>query len=217
MLVSRSLGVLRYADALAEMERVHAEVVREAPPGGGVVLHVEHPPVVTMGNRYLPGDMVLPEEALPARGIDFHKIDRGGSVTVHEPGQAVVYPIVKLHTVKLGARAFVSCLEEAMIGLCAAHGVAAARDPINPGVWVGQDKIGAIGIRILEGVAKHGLAFNVTNDLSTFSAIVPCGLRGRGVTSLGRVLGGRELSSTAVGEDLARRVVSELERALRSG
>jgi len=180
----RALGLLRYAETLAVMNETHARVVETSAPGDGEILVVEHPPVVTMGNRPMPGDMILSETELEARGIDFHKIDRGGSVTVHEPGQAVVYPIVKLDRARLGAKAFVTALEEAMIALCAEHGFEASRNLENPGVWVGNDKIGAIGIRIADGVTKHGLAFNLTGDLATFAAVVPCGLRGRGVTSL---------------------------------
>jgi lipoate-protein ligase B len=204
-LTLRPLGLLRYADALHLMEEVHARIKETAAPGEGELLVVEHPPVVTMGNRFLPEDMILAQADLLARGIDFHKIDRGGSVTVHEPGQAVVYPLVKLDRLRLGAKAFVHALEEAMILLCAEFGVVASRDPMNPGVWVGQNKIGAIGIRINGSVTKHGLAFNVVNDLSTFASIVPCGLRGRGVTTLAReskVHTFLPLEVTSVGERL---------------
>jgi lipoyl(octanoyl) transferase len=204
-LTLRPLGLLRYADALRLMEEAHARIRETAAPGEGEILVVEHPPVVTMGNRFLPEDMILTQAELLARAIDFHKIDRGGSVTVHEPGQVVIYPLVKLDRVRLGAKAFVHALEEAMILLCAEYGFVAARDALNPGVWVGENKIGAIGIRILEGVTKHGLAFNVVNDLSTFASIVPCGLRGRGVTTLAqesKVRTFRPLDVTSVGERL---------------
>lgn len=212
----RRLGLLRYSEALLQMEESHARVRREAGVGEGEILLVEHPAVVTMGNRFLPQDMILSEEELLARGIDFHRIDRGGSVTVHEPGQAVVYPLVKLGT-RLGPKAFVHALEDAMIALSAEFGVVATRDDVNPGVWVGLNKIGAIGIRIDGGVSKHGLAFNATNTLEVFEAIVPCGLRGRGVTNLereSRVRTFRSLDSFAVGERLGALVKERLKAVL---
>lgn len=201
----QQLGLVRYAEALRLMNEAHGRVKQGAAVGRGEILLVEHPPVVTMGNRFLPEDMILGEDDLLARGIDFHRIDRGGSVTVHEPGQAVVYPILKLGP-KLGPKAFVHALEDAMITLCAEYGFEAARDAVNPGVWVAMNKIGAIGIRIDGGVSKHGLAFNVTNTLSAFETIVPCGLRGRGVTNLereSRVRTFRPLCSFEVGGRLA--------------
>lgn len=205
----RNLGLVRYAEALKIMETTHAGVCA-SPSHSGVLLVVEHPPVVTMGNRPLESDMVIRPEGLAPLGIDFAKIDRGGSVTVHEPGQVVIYPIVRVDAKNLTVKKFVWILEESMIGVCAEFGVTAARDEINPGVWVGQNKIGAIGIRIQDHVSKHGLAFNVTNDLSTFRAIVPCGIRGRGVTSLAqelRALGRTEkISVTEIAQELAGRI-----------
>ena len=217
-LAVENLGLVRYAQALEKMNAEHQRIVLRVPPGSGVILRVEHPPVVTMGNRYVPGDMVLPEEALPARGIDFHRIDRGGSVTVHEPGQAVIYPLVKLDSVRLGVKRFVWCLEEAMIEVCAEFGVVAARDAANPGVWVGSDKVGAVGIRVASGVSKHGLAFNVCNDLSTFATIVPCGLRGKGVTSLAKLSGERGLLDfETVSRSLAERVREKILASFNQG
>lgn len=177
------LGLLRYAEALRLMETTHAELVSD-PSKTGTIFIVEHPPVVTMGNRNLQQDMLLGEEFLRQRGVDFAKVDRGGSVTVHEPGQLVVYPVLRLNSRTMGAKAFVTKLEQVMIDLCRLYEIEACRDAINPGVWVGKNKIGAVGVRISNAVSKHGLAFNVTNLLSTFEFIVPCGIRGRGVTSL---------------------------------
>jgi lipoyl(octanoyl) transferase len=216
-LTIRRLGLLRYAEALRIMGEAHQRVKAHAAPGEGEILVVEHPAVVTMGNRDLPDDLLATADELAAWGIDFHRIDRGGSVTVHEPGQAVVYPLVKLDRVRLGPKSFIRVLEDAMITLCAEHGFVAARDAVNPGVWVGANKIGAVGIRILEGVTKHGLAFNVDNDLSTFAAIVPCGLRGRGVTSLARerqVRAFRPILASEVGERLATLVSDGIESVL---
>lgn len=184
MLDVRYLNCMPYGEALALMEAVHAEVVVGRAQHRGVLLVVQHPPTVTMGKREMLTDMRVPPDQLKYQGVAYYKIDRGGSVTVHEPGQVVIYPIMHMDTYGHSVRSYVTALEEAMIQTCAHYGVAARRDAINPGVWVGENKIGAVGIRILNKVTKHGLAFNVTNTLGTFSTIVPCGIRGRGVTRL---------------------------------
>lgn len=205
----RSLGVMRFAEALRVMNECHAEVVASA-THSGFLLSVEHPPVVTMGNRFLSDDMLVLPEGLAQRGIDYAKTDRGGSVTVHEPGQCVLYPIVRLTSKSLTVRQFVTSLEQSMIETCLAFGVVAQRDTINPGVWVGANKIGAIGIRVSEHVSKHGLAFNVCNSLETFAAIVPCGLRGRGVTTLATETKSACLDFATVRAHLEKEVITRL-------
>lgn len=165
------------------MESIHSQIVSN-PKQEGVILVVQHPPTVTMGKRELYADMLVPPEQLKFKGVAFHKIDRGGSVTVHEPGQVVIYPIFHVQEYQQTVRSYVHLLEEAMIETAALFGVQVQRDDINPGVWVEQNKIGAIGIRIKDKVTKHGIAFNVINSLETFANIVPCGLHGRGVINL---------------------------------
>ncbi|MBX9704176.1 MAG: lipoyl(octanoyl) transferase LipB [Silvanigrellaceae bacterium] len=183
-------GLMNYAQALNLMEKTNHEVQHALLQGQQNyksferIFVVEHPPTVTMGNRELPGDLLLPPEELKFKGVAFHKVDRGGSLTVHEPGQIVIYPIVYLDSRTVSVRTFVHVLEQAMIDLCQEYGIQAQRDALNPGVWVGKNKIGALGIRVTNKVTKHGLAFNVSNTLQTFSHIVPCGLRDRGVTTL---------------------------------
>jgi lipoyl(octanoyl) transferase len=208
------LGLVPYREALRVMEECHAAVCAGAP---GFILVVEHLPVVTMGNRFLPDDMRLRPEDLSEHGVDFVHIDRGGSVTVHEPGQAVVYPILPVSASRLTVKRLVWCLEEAMICVAKEHGVVAARDSINPGIWVGLNKLGAIGIRIADHVSKHGLAFNVNNSLATFRFIVPCGLHERGVTTLERELckGENYRSKKAfdievIGDQIATKIISLL-------
>jgi lipoate-protein ligase B len=185
MILVRHLGLLRYSDALALMEEIHASVAAD-PRADEAILIVEHPPVVTMGLRERSNDLVTTESKLGDMGIDFRRIDRGGSVTVHEPGQLVLYPIVRVDARFLTVRKLVWALEEIMIRECSRWGLAAGRDEINPGVWVGQNKIGAVGVRVSNHASKHGLALNVQNTLETFGHIVPCGIQGRGVTSLKR-------------------------------
>ncbi|MES2615369.1 MAG: lipoyl(octanoyl) transferase LipB [Bdellovibrionota bacterium] len=177
------LNLISYGDALGIMEQLHKEVVTHS-NHKGYLLVLQHPPTVTMGKRELLTDMKIAPEELKFKGVAYYKIDRGGSVTVHEPGQIVIYPIIQIDAYKHTVRSFVAALEQAMIDTCAHYHVRANRDEINPGVWVGENKIGAVGIRVLNKVTKHGLAFNITNSLSTFSYIVPCGLRGRGVINL---------------------------------
>jgi lipoyl(octanoyl) transferase len=178
-------GIEPYLVAMRAMMQAHSNVC-----GGGeeVLIVTEHFPVVTMGNREIVGDLVSSPELLATLGVEFVQTDRGGSVTVHEPGQAVVYPIVRLDSAQLSVKRFVWILEEAMIRVASRFGVEALRNPCNAGVWVGNNKIGAIGIRISNHVSRHGLAFNVNNSLDTFRHVVPCGLRERGVTSLEREL-----------------------------
>lgn len=177
------LGLLPYSDTLGIMESIHSEIVNN-PSQEGIILVVQHPPTVTMGKRELYTDMLVPPEQLKYKGVAFHKIDRGGSVTVHEPGQIVIYPLFQMQEYQQTVRSYVNLLEEAMIETSSLYGVKVQRDEINPGVWVGQNKIGAIGIRIKDKVTKHGIAFNVVNSLETFSNIIPCGLHGRGVINL---------------------------------
>src|SRR5690606_6881098 len=117
------------------------------------------------------------------------KTERGGQITAHEPGQLVLYPILPLAQWGISARRYVNTLEQAVIQLLADYGVEARRDTEHPGVWVEANKICALGIRIKQRVSMHGLALNVTNALDIFSSIVPCGIHGRGVTSLNHVVG----------------------------
>lgn len=183
MVQIRHLGLMRYSDALAQMEELHDAMVSDSSLPESLLI-VEHPPVVTMGLRERSNDLKTPEVELTQLGVDFRRIDRGGSVTVHEPGQLVLYPLVRVDARSLTVRRLVWALEEIMIRECARWGLSASRDEINPGVWVGLNKIGAVGVRVSNHVSKHGLALNVKNSLDTFAHIVPCGIHGRGVTSL---------------------------------
>lgn len=177
------LGLIPYSDAMGIMDSIHAEIVAN-PKKEGTILVVQHPPTVTMGKRELLEDMKTPPEQLKYKGVSYFKIDRGGSVTVHEPGQIVIYPIFHIEQQKQTVRSYVTNLEDAMIETARHFDLEITRDEINPGVWSGNNKLGAIGIQISNKVTKHGIAFNVNNSLETFTNIVPCGLKGRGVTSL---------------------------------
>src|SRR3954468_11557666 len=188
------LGTMRYREAWALQERAHAEVVAGSEER---VLLVEHPPVITFGRR--PGvdrNIVAPPEVLASRGVDVVPSDRGGDVTFHGPGQLVAYPIVRLIDHQLSVGGYVRALEHSAIQCLSDFGVPARKDDCAVGVWVDDGagilaKICAIGVRVRRGVTLHGLALNVTTDLTFFDLIIPCGLVGRAVTSLQKLLGPR--------------------------
>jgi len=154
-----------------------------------VILFVEHPPVFTLGRRGGRENLLVPEETLRQSGIPIVQVERGGNITYHGPGQLVVYPIVHLPGFGIGVVDMVDRLEDVMIRTCAAWGVAAGRNALNRGAWVGMKKIGSIGIAVRRGVSFHGLALNVNPDLQPFSFIQPCGLKGVGVTSIAQAAG----------------------------
>ncbi len=188
------LGTMEYA-AAGRVQRDHVEEVLAAREAGapevGRILTVEHPPVVTVSARpSAAGNLVASPEALARAGVQVAPTDRGGDITYHGPGQLVVYPILDLNVLNLGLHDYMRLLEDAVIAACAAFGVAAGRDPKATGVWVGGEKVCAMGVRVRRWVTMHGLALNVNPDLSHFDLIVPCGLVGRGVTSIHRVLAG---------------------------
>jgi lipoyl(octanoyl) transferase len=151
---------------------------------------LEHPPVYTAGKRWDPTHLVWAEDAMRAAGADFHIVDRGGSVTFHGPGQLVGYPIVDLGPGR-DVAAYVRKLEEVIIRAGADAGVPRlGRNPVNAGVWAGELKVCAIGVRVSRArVTLHGFALNCATDLSWYDAIVPCGLTDQGVTSLSEQAG----------------------------
>lgn len=173
-------GLLPYSEAVTFMEK-RADAIR-AGNAGELVWLVEHPPVYTAGTSANPADL------LDARFPVF-KTGRGGQFTYHGPGQRVVYVMLDLKRRKPDVRAFVRDLEEWLIQTLASLGVSGERRPERVGIWVDrgdgrEDKIAAIGVRIRHWVTYHGIALNVAPDLEHFSGIVPCGVRGHGVTSL---------------------------------
>lgn len=185
----RRLGRVPYAEALA-LQRALVEDRREGRIGD-LLLLVEHPHVLTVGVR---GDggrshILSAPEALAARGIDVHETGRGGDVTYHGPGQIVGYPIIDLRPDRCDVHRYVRDLEEVMIRVCADYGVRAGRIHGLTGTWVGDGKIGAIGIRISRWITSHGFAFNVNTNLDHFNLIVPCGISNRSVTSLQQATG----------------------------
>jgi len=175
------------------------------------LLLLEHDPVFTLGRNARPENVLLDEASLRARGFDLHEIGRGGDVTYHGPGQVVGYPIIQLPPERRDVHRYVRDLEEVMIRTCADFGVEASRVAGLTGAWVGSEKVGAIGVRIARWVTSHGFALNVSSDLAAFDLIVPCGIRGRGVTSLQHLLG-RAVSLEEVMDSLERHFASVFER-----
>ena len=183
------LGRREYQAALAvQLDLV--ERVKQVRGDDGYLVLVEHdPPVVTRGRRGGEANLRLSREALAGRGIDLVDTSRGGDVTYHGPGQLVGYPILDLTARGRSVHGHIRSLEEVLIRLLARYGVLAGRVDGLTGVWVGDEKIAAIGIAVTRWVTYHGFALNVTTDLSHFDVIVPCGIADRGVTSLQKRLG----------------------------
>jgi lipoyl(octanoyl) transferase len=201
-LVVRRLGLVSYAAALDLQQSLVEE--RRAGRVPDTLLLLEHPHVITLGVKLAEArsHVVAAPETLAARGVEVVETGRGGDVTYHGPGQLVAYPILDLRPDRQDVHRYVRDLEEAMIRLCAAYGVAADRAKGYSGAWVGDRKIGAIGVRISRWITSHGLAFNVNTDLALFDLIVPCGIADKGVTSLSRELG-RTVPLDEAGDALA--------------
>ena len=185
----RRLGSVPYADALA-LQRSLVEG-RRAGRIDDTLLLVEHPHVLTLGVRGDGGrSHILATDALLAsRGIEVHETGRGGDITYHGPGQIVGYPIIDLNPDRRDVHRYVRDLETVLIRTASDYGITAGRVEGLTGVWVGNDKLAAIGVRIARWITSHGFALNVTTDLDHFALIVPCGIADRGVTSLSRLLG----------------------------
>jgi lipoyl(octanoyl) transferase len=183
------LGLVPYADALDLQNKLVEQ--RKADEIPDQLLFLEHPPVITVGVKSRSGrSHILDTPAgLAAQGIELFETGRGGDVTYHGPGQLIGYPILDLRPDRCDVHRYVRDLEEALIRAVAAFGITAERVTGLTGVWAGQDKLAAIGVRIARWVTSHGFALNVGVDLAHFRLIVPCGITGRGVTSLETLTG----------------------------
>ncbi len=184
----RHLGRLAYADALALQNEL-----REARAEGRVgdtVLLLEHPDVITFGRGARGGNALMEDAELRAAGYDVFRVNRGGDVTWHGPGQLVGYPILDLAPRKRDVHAYLRALEGVLIGALADYGIDAIRRDGYAGVWLdGRRKIASIGVGLRHWLTMHGFALNVCCDLRRFEAIVPCGLEGVEMTSVSEVLG----------------------------
>ena len=187
--------------------------LRQAEKIDDQLLLLEHPPVITLGRGGKLDNLLASSEALQSQGVRFFETTRGGDITYHGPGQVVGYPILHLGEGNRDVRKYVTRLEEVLIRTVAAYGINAVRVEGRRGIWVGNDKIAAIGVRIARWVTSHGWALNVNTNLDHFRLITPCGLHGTGVTSIARETGIR-MDEREVRERLASTFADVFEREL---
>jgi lipoate-protein ligase B len=203
--VVRDLGVMGYEQAHAlQLQCVQEQLEEESHPEQ--ILVTEHPPVFTLGRAGSLNGLLKPRGEITGSGVEIVHTERGGDITYHGPGQLVVYPIVNLRKRNLSVSAYITILEEIMLLTAADSGVTAVRDERNRGIWVGDNKIGSVGIRIRHGISFHGLALNVNLSLEPFRWVRPCGLMGVGVSSLEEELG-EKVSIETVRENLHKHIV----------
>ena len=207
----RRLGRVPYRDAL-DLQRALVED-RRAGRVDDLLLLLEHPHVITLGVR---GDggrshILVTPDALAERGVEVFETGRGGDVTYHGPGQIVGYPIIDLKPDRCDVHRYVRDLEDVLIRTTAGYGIPAERVEGLTGVWVGHEKLAAIGVRIARWITSHGFAFNVGTDLSYFDLIVPCGIADRGVTSLDRLVG-RAVNRRDVEDEIVRHFCAVFDR-----
>jgi lipoyl(octanoyl) transferase len=187
-LTTYDCGTLPYRDALELQHRLVDQ--RQSETIGDTLLLLEHPPVITLGRRGTRDDILATPGELAAAGATVEHIERGGEVTYHGPGQLVGYAIIDLRQHLRSLKRFVNLMEEVFIRyLDQQFSITADRDPEHRGVWVGNEKITAVGIAVQQRVTFHGFAFNVNTELSHFDWIIPCGITDRGQTSLERLTG----------------------------
>ncbi len=177
------LKTLEYKRALdLQLKTANSKIVNSEIPD--TLFFVEHPSVYTLGKRGGEENLTVSKLFLDSRNINVIQTNRGGNITYHGPGQAVLYPIVNLEKNNIGVKDFVYGLEEIMKLTACDVNVMANRDDKNHGLWVGNSKIGSVGISIKKGISFHGLAMNIHNDLEPFTWINPCGLSNIKMTSL---------------------------------
>lgn len=180
------LGIVPYREAWELQKKLHKERVNKQIPD--TLLLLQHPPVYTIGKHGNMKNIIGSDDFLKNNGIEVIQVDRGGDVTYHGPGQIVGYPIFHLEERKLGIKAYVQWLQTILQKTLQDFGLESALDPQYPGLWVKNDKIAAIGIRVYHHVSMHGFALNVNPDLNHYSGIIACGLQQRGITSMQRLL-----------------------------
>jgi lipoate-protein ligase B len=207
------LGLIPYREAWRIQEEIHAQVLAGDEEA---LLLLEHTPVITFGRRVADAqrNLLASTDVLGRIGVEVVESDRGGDITYHGPGQLVAYPIVRLIDHRLSVGAYVRRLEDVVIATLEEYGIEAFKDDSAIGVWVptaagASAKICALGVRIKRGVTLHGIALNLTTELSHFGLINPCGL-GRPVTSMAQILGSRAPSMASLKRTFARHAVASL-------
>ncbi len=180
------LGTVKYSDAWELQKELYRLRLNGEIPD--TLLLLEHPHVYTLGKAANKENVIAKPEFIQSHGIEIFEIDRGGDVTYHGPGQIVGYAILNLAEWKKDAHEYLRAIEETIIRTCADYGIETKRHPEYTGVWRGDNKICAIGVKISRWITMHGFAFNVNTDLDLFNGIIPCGIKEKGVTSLSREL-----------------------------
>jgi lipoate-protein ligase B len=198
------LGQKDYKECWGLQHRVHQARQKDLLPD--CLLLVEHPHVLTLGRKGNRENVLINESSLRKRGIPILAIERGGDVTYHGPGQIVGYPIFNLEMNGGGVIEFIERLEDVMIFTLKDFGISGERNPRNRGVWVGDEKLGFVGVAVIKGVTLHGFALNAAPDLFCFEMINPCGLKGVRVTSMSKLLGKPLLM-----KEIKERVISHTE------
>jgi lipoyl(octanoyl) transferase len=212
-IIFHDLGLIQYRQAWDYQEKLFAELMQKKLAGEksfpGYLLFCEHPPVFTLGKSGSRENLLINEQMLAQRGIEFFHINRGGDITYHGPGQIVGYPILDLEQLNLSIKGYIEKLEEAVILVLKEYGIAAERLPGATGVWLDPDspskarKICAIGVKAGRHITMHGFAFNVNTDLSYYQYTNPCGFVDKGVTSMekevGRKMGIEEVKAKLAG------------------
>ncbi len=210
------LGQIDYAEALALQKRVVA--ARKTDAIADALLVCEHPHVITQGRNGKREHLLVSEQVLRQKGMDYYETSRGGDITYHGPGQIVGYPILNLGAIRRDVVWYVRTLEEAMIHATAEFGITAERVAGKTGIWVRagdtEEKLAAIGVHISRWVTSHGFAYNVSTDLRNFELIVPCGIAGRRATSLQKLLG-RDMEQKEVALRIAKHLGELLGRDIK--
>jgi lipoyl(octanoyl) transferase len=195
------LGFIDYKEAWDLQQEIHSKKVSGEIEDTFFLL--EHPNTYTLGKTAHRENLKCSEEYLKVNNISVYDIDRGGDITYHGPGQIVGYPIIDLNNWFKDTHKYLRALEEVIIKSCSDYGLNSERNPKHTGVWIGDRKIAAIGIKVSRWVTMHGFAFNVNTDLNLFNGIIPCGIQDKAVTSLKQELN-QEVSIKGVKEKLLK-------------
>lgn len=216
--VFKDLGLLDFSAALKVQQQLFEQKIvgktrnQHNACNPDYILFVEHPLVLTLGKRGSFDDLNKSIDFINKQNTRIVEIERGGKITCHAPGQAIVYPIVDIDRLKLGVKDFVYKLEEIMILISKKFSIAAKRNPVNNGIWVDNSKLGSIGLSIKKGVSMHGFSVNVYNDLEPFSWIKPCGLSDVSITSIKKQLKNRNhTENLQIMKEFKKQVIKKFE------
>ncbi|NOS86447.1 MAG: lipoyl(octanoyl) transferase LipB [Ignavibacteria bacterium] len=183
------LGFADYKEVWDMQKETHLN--KQKNPGDDILFTVEHNHVYTLGKTGSRDHILISDEEMKSKGISYYEIDRGGDITYHGPGQLVAYPILELNNYYKDTHRYLRDLEETVILTLNELGIEAHREEEYTGVWVGDEKICAIGIKVSRWITMHGIAFNINTDLSYFDKIIPCGIFHKGVTSVEKITGAK--------------------------